>query len=1271
MICFASLSFCQNSVARDWNSFVIEAIRNDFARPTVHARNLYHHSIITYDCWAAYDNSKEPYFLGDTLHGYICNFDGISIPQDIQSAREEAISFASYRFIQNRFNSSPSYSSTYNLIDSYMAQKGYDVTNVSTDYVNGGASELGNYLAEQIQLYGYTDGSNEQNGFSNIYYDQLNPPIVMSQPGNPDIIDPNHWQPITLAQSIDQAGNPVASTPPHLSPEWGDVHPFSMDTTMYTQLTRDGDTYKVYFDTVNPAYLEITDSSAWQSFYKWNHSLVSIWQSHLDPTDSVMWDISPASIGNNTWYPTDSSQFATFYDLENGGDPGTGYALNPITGQPYTPQIVPRGDYTRVIAEFWADGLDSETPPGHWFEIYDYVIHQPSFIPQWQGSGPVLDQLEFDVKAHLALGGTMHDAAICAWSLKGYFDYIRPVSAIRYMADQGQSSDTLLPNYHPNGIPLLDGFIEIVMPGDTLEGQWGENTGKIKLFTWKGHDFIGDPLTETAGVGWILAENWWPYQRPSFVTPPFAGFVSGHSTFSRAAAHTMEFITGSPYFPGGMGEFVADQNQYLHFEDGPSVNIKLQWATYRDAADQCSLSRLWGGIHPPIDDIPGRKIGDIIGPMAFNMADSIFNIEHPALIAVSSSDTIVTFDDIGGQTTLDFLFNVAMDTSLIPTANLLPAMCNSVLVVDQIVWIDSFNLQLVYNNLPSAIEILETEIILHNLFTGTGIVLDEYSFSNLILLDTKKPLLYSILANYSDVTDYTVGQDFSLEFTYSEACDTSQIPAINLISTNLLNPTLTANPGISEWYNDSIYLQHYNVVDFDEEILDIVVEASNVFDVFHNEMDTSALAGVFIVDTENPLIDSAISSDTLVTQADLISPQFTVTLDFNEAMDTTIIPTSTFEYLGTVSNTIIQNSIQTSWVDTNTVSIQFLLLPAVNNLIAMDLSLNNIFDSRGNLLEGGMVDSLLYSDMKSPEVINQIANKPIINDSLVGTTNYYVDISFSEPMDMSIVPFVAHTAAQSITTSIQYNVPSSHFIDSTTFRAYFQILDANIEVAPVALEVQYAQDLSGNNQVGSTYSDFTFIDTKNPVVNNIYANSYLLDQWGQTFEVVAIYNEAMRSDLFPQLSFSPIMSFGFPAQDSIWSSDIILTRQYELQGGPNQTTFYDILLNDGFDLAGNIQEPLSLEDFFQINPFLGIHETIEFDNVLFPNVIESGTVINLLLNQNENNRITLRCINSIGQDVSNILFSREGNLFVSAPIYLASGMYYLITDSIQFKFIVK
>jgi hypothetical protein len=72
-----------------------------------------------------------------------------------------------------------------------------------------------------------------------------------------------------------------------------------------------------------------------------------------------------------------------------------------------------------------------------------------------------------------------------------------------------------------------------------------------------------------------------------------------------------------------MSEFEVTANNFLVFEKGPSINMTLQWATYRDASDQCSLSRIWGGIHPPADDIPGRIIGEKIGKSSFDFVQSL------------------------------------------------------------------------------------------------------------------------------------------------------------------------------------------------------------------------------------------------------------------------------------------------------------------------------------------------------------------------------------------------------------------------------------------------------------------------------------------------------------------------------------------------------------------------------------------------------------------------------------------------------------------------
>lgn len=618
--------FGEHSVARIWNEALLEAIRGDYARPTIHARNLFHTSVVMYDAWCIYDKNSKPYLLGNKVGNFENLFKGFQTSEEKISARNKTISYAAYRLLMHRFGSSPDIKESTRRFDEIMNQLGYDKSFISTDYSKGNPAALGNYIAKTVIDFGLQDGARESTGYDNAFYKPVNPPLEPAKPGNPTLIDPNRWQPLSLKTFIDQSGHLIeGSTPKFLSPEWGRVVPFSLrkeDATVYG-----GGKFTVYYDPGVPPYLNSIDDGA---DYKWSFSMVSIWGSHLNPHDGVIWDISPGSIGNvdNQSFPERFSDYPNFFRLFDGGDIGKGRKLNPVNGLPYEVQLVPRGDYTRVLAEFWADGPHSETPPGHWFSILNYVGDHQLFEKKFEGQGEVLDNLEWDVKSYFILGGAMHDAAIAAWGIKGYYDYLRPVSAIRYMAGLGQCTDKSLKNYNKYGIPLVKGYIEVVEEGDTLAGTKNENVGKIKLYTWKGHSYIDDPAVDQAGVGWILADNWWPYQRPSFVTPPFAGYISGHSTYSRAAAEIMTQITGSEYFPGGYGEFIAQKNKFLVFEEGPSVDVKLRWATYRDASDQCSLSRIWGGIHPPCDDIPGRIIGEKIGMNAVEFAKKYFAIEN-------------------------------------------------------------------------------------------------------------------------------------------------------------------------------------------------------------------------------------------------------------------------------------------------------------------------------------------------------------------------------------------------------------------------------------------------------------------------------------------------------------------------------------------------------------------------------------------------------------------------------------------------------------------
>lgn len=620
LICFIAIasslaSNAQHSIARQWNEVLLESIRNDEARPTIHARNLFHVSAAMYDVWAIYEGTAETYFMGKTVNGYRSFFEGFRYSGDLESARHESISYAVYRILLHRFVTSERKDAIYKDVNDFMNELGYDPNFDSYDYKSGSPAALGNYVARCIINYGMQDGSNEIGNYASESYTPVNEPSRSGTSFTPpsENFDPNHWQPITFGIFVSQSG--IASrgaTPEFITPDWGMVNPFSLSKENLSIFKKEETDYWVYHDPGPPPYLDATTES---EEYKWGFSMVISWTSHLDTNDGVLWDISPKSIGNIASLPESSDEYPTFYNFEDGGDNSQGRELNPITNEPYLEQIVPRADYARVLAEFWADGPDSETPPGHWFTILNYVNDHPSLEKKFNGRGTVLDDIEWDVKSYFTLGGAMHDAAVASWGIKGYYDYVRPRTAIRYMGDKGQSSNPELPRYSKEGLQLIGGLIK-------MNGQ--RTITLIKA--WNGAA-IKDYRTDVGGVTWINSNSWRPFQRPDFVTPPFAGYISGHSTFSRAAAEVMTLLTGSEYFPGGLGEFYAPKNEFLVAEDGPSVDVTLQWATYRDAADQCSLSRIWGGIHPPADDIPGRKIGAKIGIQAFELATKYFEGE--------------------------------------------------------------------------------------------------------------------------------------------------------------------------------------------------------------------------------------------------------------------------------------------------------------------------------------------------------------------------------------------------------------------------------------------------------------------------------------------------------------------------------------------------------------------------------------------------------------------------------------------------------------------
>ena len=576
------------SVARVWDEALLDAIRRDVPAPTVHARNLFHTSAAMWDAWAAYDPVADGYFVEEKHEA-----------EDVRAAREAAISYAAYRLLLHRYSLAAGLEQTFAELASTMRLLCYRIDYVSTE--GDSPAAVGNRIAAVAIAYGRRDGAHERLRYADTSYAPVNDPMVVADSGA-EMRDPNRWQPLALDEQIAQNGLPIPSAvQTFVGPQWGHVKGFALPTG----------SEGLPLDPGPPPRL---GDPARDDAFKRTAVEVIRYSSYLDPGDRVVVDVGPGGRGDNPL----------------GTNDGDGHERNPATGKPYGPERVLRGDFARVVAEFWADGPESETPPGHWNTLANAVSDSPALARNIGGSGPEVDRLEWDVKLYFALNGATHDAAVAAWGAKRYYDSVRPISMIRYMGGKGQSSDPDGPAYDPDGLPLVPGLVEVVTPASSAAGERHErlrgHVGEIAVKAWRGNP--GDPAAESSGVGWIRAVEWVPYQRPTFVTPAFAGYVSGHSTFSRAAAEVLAAFTGDPYFPGGLAEWTVAAGELVH-EAGPSHDVTLEWGTYFDAADEAGISRIYGGIHISPDDFEGRRLGATCGKAAWALAQRYFDGSSP------------------------------------------------------------------------------------------------------------------------------------------------------------------------------------------------------------------------------------------------------------------------------------------------------------------------------------------------------------------------------------------------------------------------------------------------------------------------------------------------------------------------------------------------------------------------------------------------------------------------------------------------------------------
>lgn len=505
------------SVVADWNEEMLAAVRATGPRPTVVSRSLYIVSAAMYDAAVAYDGTA----LASTVAGR-----GLRRPpvEHTEVNRHRAVSYAAHRALSDQW---PTRREQF---DDYLASLGYTASD-STDPAT--PEGIGNLAAQAVLDARRNDGANIPGNYADAagpMFPMLYRPVNSADPTRANAatgadFDASRWQPLRVPTGTkhDAAGYPV-------------------------------------YDNADPA------SYADQKF------LTPHWGS-----------VTPFAAGNPAQYlpprPPQRGSSEPYVDAL-----GQQMTNDEAWNRQFDEVLAISGTLTdreKVIAEFWADGPRSETPPGHWNQLAQGISERDGH------------DILADARMFFALNAAVMDAGIVTWYVKRTYDFIRPVSAIRHK-----------------------------YAGQTVQA-------------WAGPDL---------GTQAIRGEDWKPYQDSTFVTPPFAEFTSGHSGFSAAAAVVLTATTGSDAFFDGvtrigkdlngdgvedlLGEHVAMPGANL-FENSPAEQVVLRWPTFKDAADEAGVSRLYGGIHVQDGDLHGRRIGERVGAAVVSRTNALFAGNRP------------------------------------------------------------------------------------------------------------------------------------------------------------------------------------------------------------------------------------------------------------------------------------------------------------------------------------------------------------------------------------------------------------------------------------------------------------------------------------------------------------------------------------------------------------------------------------------------------------------------------------------------------------------
>lgn len=525
-----------------WDQAIQAAVIEEATGPTIASRAYAILHTAIFEAWAAHD----PTAIGTAF------LDSMQVDHEFITVENkmESMSYAAYVVALDLFPDQKE------IFDKLMGELEYSI---ELDGASSHAALLGIEAGGAILAARVDDGSNQKNA----YADTTGYTPVNTDPNN--VVEVDSWTPTFV---------PIDSDDPDtlqqfLTPQWGGVTSFA--------LAEGGELRPVAPEPFFQSYLDASIDMETKTVTLHGLSNMATKQD-LQTLKKQLFDLYKGSDmfgGVKDFLKAAKTEFKKGESADIDLTLDVSKALiGPIVNPAFVAQAediveVSSGltEEQQVIAEFWEDGGGTSFPPGTWMTFGQFVSARDD------------NSLGDDAKMFFALANAVMDAGIATWEAKEFYDYARPVSAIRDLGHLG-----LIGEFNDD----LDGHVITAYAGEAL------------------------------GVAEILATEFTTYQNPNAdPSPPFAEYVSGHSSFSAAGAAVLELFTGSPDFRASV-----EIDFFLFQEDSLGSTITLQWETFDEAADEAGLSRIYGGIHFEDGDLNGRLLGEEIGVEVYEMAQT-------------------------------------------------------------------------------------------------------------------------------------------------------------------------------------------------------------------------------------------------------------------------------------------------------------------------------------------------------------------------------------------------------------------------------------------------------------------------------------------------------------------------------------------------------------------------------------------------------------------------------------------------------------------------